>query len=185
MLTTKRLADIAPGVKLKEHLTLCQTGIRLPTLALKLRDVTRSPKQGYDWPHKKDLCPPKFKIKSWKKNFFVAWNYTIVLCVQYADVNEYEIFLSHFHSKLKSNWLCGEACRKLLNFNFSSRIWFSRRDMVLISLLSTLEISVGTVQWFHAKQHNHNKRKDLSLYKWVIYFTFKGIEKSRRDISLI
>ena len=29
-------------------------------LILKLRgDVTRSPKQGYQWPHKKDLCPPK------------------------------------------------------------------------------------------------------------------------------
>ena len=30
------------------------------TLALKPRaDVTRSPKQGYQWPHEKDLCPPK------------------------------------------------------------------------------------------------------------------------------
>ena len=36
------------------------------TLALKPRaDVTRSPKQGYQWPHEKDLCPPKnFKKKS-------------------------------------------------------------------------------------------------------------------------
>ena len=32
-----------------------------PTLALKPRgDVTRSLKQGYQWPHKKDSCPPKF-----------------------------------------------------------------------------------------------------------------------------
>ena len=23
-------------------------------------DVTRSPKQGYQWPHGKDLCPPDF-----------------------------------------------------------------------------------------------------------------------------
>ena len=31
-----------------------------PTLALKPRgDITRSLKQGYQWPHKKDLCPPK------------------------------------------------------------------------------------------------------------------------------
>ena len=38
-----------------------------PTLALKPRgDVTRSPKQGYQWPHKKDSCPPKF-IKKTKK----------------------------------------------------------------------------------------------------------------------
>ena len=35
-----------------------------PTLALKPRgDVTRSPKQGYQWPHKKDSCPPNFKKK--------------------------------------------------------------------------------------------------------------------------
>ena len=37
-----------------------------PTLALKPRgEVTRSPKQGYQWPHKKDSCPPKkiFKKK--------------------------------------------------------------------------------------------------------------------------
>ena len=36
------------------------------TLALKPRgDATRSPKQGYQWPHEKDLCPPKiFKKKS-------------------------------------------------------------------------------------------------------------------------
>ena len=34
------------------------------TLALKPRaDVTRSPKQGYQRPHKKDLCPPKLKKK--------------------------------------------------------------------------------------------------------------------------
>ena len=35
------------------------------TLALKLRaDITRSPKQGYQWPYEKDLCPPKkFKEK--------------------------------------------------------------------------------------------------------------------------
>ena len=40
---------------------LCQACIRLSTLVLKPRgDITRSPKQGYQWPHKKDLCPPNF-----------------------------------------------------------------------------------------------------------------------------
>ena len=34
------------------------------TLALKPKgDVIRSPKQGYQWPHKKDSCPPKFILK--------------------------------------------------------------------------------------------------------------------------
>ena len=32
------------------------------TLALKSRaNVTRSPKQGYQWPHERDLCPQKIK----------------------------------------------------------------------------------------------------------------------------
>ena len=38
-----------------------------PTLALKPRgDITRSPKQGYQWPYKKDSCPPKI-LKKRKK----------------------------------------------------------------------------------------------------------------------
>ena len=33
-----------------------------PTLALKPGgDITRSPKQGYQWPHKKDVDPPEIK----------------------------------------------------------------------------------------------------------------------------
>ena len=47
------------------YIHLLQVWIRLPTLALKPRgDITRSPKQGNQWPHKKDLCPPKIKKKS-------------------------------------------------------------------------------------------------------------------------
>ena len=35
------------------------------TLALKPRgDVTRNPKEGYQWPHEKDLCPPKIFKKT-------------------------------------------------------------------------------------------------------------------------
>ena len=42
-----------------------------PTLTLKPRgDVTRSPKQGYQWPHKKHSCPPKIK----KKKLFTVWS---------------------------------------------------------------------------------------------------------------
>ena len=44
------------------------TQARESTLALKPRDdVTRSPKQGYQWPHKKDSCPTK-NLKKEKKN---------------------------------------------------------------------------------------------------------------------
>ena len=32
------------------------------TLAVKPgADITRTPKQGYKWPHEKELCPPKLK----------------------------------------------------------------------------------------------------------------------------
>ena len=35
-----------------------------PTLDLKpTGDVTRNPKQGYQWPHKNDSCPPKIFLK--------------------------------------------------------------------------------------------------------------------------
>ena len=45
------------------NVCLCQVQIRLPTLALKPGgDVIRSPKQGYQRPHKKDVCPSKKKI---------------------------------------------------------------------------------------------------------------------------
>ena len=64
MLASKRSAGVAPEVNLREcisHICLHQVQIRLPTLVLKPRgDVSRSPKQGYQWPHKKDLCPAIF-----------------------------------------------------------------------------------------------------------------------------
>ena len=47
--------------------TICRPSrqARGPTLALKSKaDVTRSPKLGYQWPHKKDWCPPKIKKKN-------------------------------------------------------------------------------------------------------------------------
>ena len=45
-----------------------------PTLALKPRgDVTRSPKQGYQWPHRKDSCPPK-NLKKKKKKYLIGWH---------------------------------------------------------------------------------------------------------------
>ena len=64
MLAAKRLAGVAPEVNLRECICLHQARIRLPTLALKPRgNVTRSPKQGYQWPHKKESCPPKIFFK--------------------------------------------------------------------------------------------------------------------------
>ena len=54
--------------------------VRESTLALKPRvDVTRIPKQGYQWPHKKVLCPPKFK-KSEKIRKHSSRMYTTHFC---------------------------------------------------------------------------------------------------------
>ena len=46
------------------HMPLLSSNKAEPTLALKPRgDITRSRKQGYQWPHKKDSCPPKIFLK--------------------------------------------------------------------------------------------------------------------------
>ena len=48
-----------------DQICLCQVRIRLPTLALKPRgDVTRSPKQGYQWSHKWTCVNKKIKTTS-------------------------------------------------------------------------------------------------------------------------
>ena len=59
MLTFVQSAGVAPEVNLRiaQVRKLAKNG---STLALKPQvDVTRSPKQGYQWPHEKDLCPQK------------------------------------------------------------------------------------------------------------------------------
>ena len=68
MLAVKRSAGVAPEVNLRNS-AQARKNASESTLALKPRaDVTRSPKQGYQWPNKKDMCPPKnFKKKKEKK----------------------------------------------------------------------------------------------------------------------
>ena len=57
------------------HKCLCQVWIRLLTLAMKpTEDVTRSPKQGYQWPHKRTCVHQNFFLKShiithWKRDY--------------------------------------------------------------------------------------------------------------------
>ena len=40
-------------------------------------DVTRSPKQGYQWPHQKDLCPPKNVLKEEKCLMYWFFPFTL------------------------------------------------------------------------------------------------------------
>ena len=55
MLATKRSAGVTPEVNLRILLHARKTQTKGSTLALKpLSDITRSSKQGYQWPHKQD-----------------------------------------------------------------------------------------------------------------------------------
>ena len=67
MPAAKRSACVAPEVDLRVctlHLPPQKSNKAEPTLALKPRgDVTRNPKHGYQWPTKKDMCPPKTFLK--------------------------------------------------------------------------------------------------------------------------
>ena len=66
------------------HIHFCQVRIRLPTLALKSRgDITRTPKQGYQWPHKKNLCPPKIVLKRCT-NFNPLVNSSLILTSHFS-----------------------------------------------------------------------------------------------------
>ena len=66
MLVAKRLAGVTPEVNLRECV-ICMPLPRMPILALKPKgDVTRSSKQGYQWPHKKQVYSPIFFKKPMK-----------------------------------------------------------------------------------------------------------------------
>ena len=54
-------------------------------------DVTKSPKQGYQWPHKKDLCPPKFKKK--KKLLPILFAESIFLLLEVTRDLQMRVFL--------------------------------------------------------------------------------------------
>ena len=65
MLTTIQSAGVAPEVNLRNPLCAGDKACKRFTLALKPRgDITRSPKQGYQWPNKKEkIFIPKKLIK--------------------------------------------------------------------------------------------------------------------------
>ena len=73
MLALYTVKGVAPEVNLRERILrtpLPSTNKAEPSLALKPRgDVTRSPKQGYQWPHKWACVQQKFKKKKKKMDF--------------------------------------------------------------------------------------------------------------------
>ena len=72
MLALYTSKGVAPEVNLRERISrtpLHSSNKAEPTLALKPRgDVTRSPEQGYQWPHKWTCVQQKFE----KKNYFIV-----------------------------------------------------------------------------------------------------------------
>ena len=93
----KRSAGVAPEVNLKEHATL------VPLLVLESRgNVIRSPKQGYQWPHKKDLCRKIFLFK--KKRVLNRFNYwsQVGITVAPGSIPTLNSFCSSLHKHLLS-----------------------------------------------------------------------------------
>ena len=102
MLAVKRSAGVTPEVNLRNSMQARKHASE-STLALKPRaDVTRSPKQGYQWPHKKHMCPPKI----WKKEVYI-WECAPApwanLCIS-SFIIIYNKNLRGHQQQVKSNW---------------------------------------------------------------------------------
>ena len=75
ILDVTRSAGVALEVDLRKHCTqVVKYTRKRSTLALTLRtEVIKSLKEGYQWPHKKNWCSPKFK----KKSIFKLWSFIL------------------------------------------------------------------------------------------------------------
>ena len=108
MMVTRRSAGVTLEVNLREHVAyicLCKVQIRLPTLALKSTgDITRSPKQGYQWLNKKDLCPPKM-LKNTK--FINGFYYYRYICIVFPMFHKTRLTHSHAAIMIAIAWLIG------------------------------------------------------------------------------
>ena len=72
ILTSIQSAGVTPEVNRRNSLhsgdKACKWGIH-PGFETQRRRCARSPKQGYQWPHEKDLCPPKILKKKKESGF--------------------------------------------------------------------------------------------------------------------
>ena len=96
-LATKRLENVAPEVDLGEctlHLPPQKVNKAKPTLALNPRgDITRNPKQGYQWPQKRTCVSAKKRFKKPKNNAYRI--------VKHCTVNlRSEVFLSPKYKRI-------------------------------------------------------------------------------------
>ena len=71
MLATIQSAGVAPEVILRNNTQVRKHASEKSTLALKPKaDFARRPKQGYQWPHEKDLCQLFISSKNLLKKSF-------------------------------------------------------------------------------------------------------------------
>ena len=104
---------VTPEVNLRErilHMPPSSANKAEPTLALKPRgDVTRIPKQGYQWPHKWTCVQQKFFLKTKKHlrtrpfcdlNFSTLKDSYVALCIQ-SNINKSIINIDKF---IKEFW---------------------------------------------------------------------------------
>ena len=72
MLAVKRSAGVPPEMNLKErtpHTPPPSSNKAVNSDFESHLDVTRSPKQGYQWPIKKDMCPPEVRKTRYSVEF--------------------------------------------------------------------------------------------------------------------
>ena len=87
------------------------------TLALKPRaDITRSPKQGYKWSHRKDSCPPIFEKIICK----VHWSKNMFWCFLVKTYRHSFVGFAHW---MANNWFpLGRSSWRNSTYNLTSKL---------------------------------------------------------------
>ena len=99
MLTSIQSAGVTPEVNLRNSTQTRKCASKKSTLALKpTADVTTSPKQGYQWPHEKDMCSPKIKKRKrskWPKFILIP----VFVATEKAEI--LQLLIIEFHAQIK------------------------------------------------------------------------------------
>ena len=75
-----------PEVNLRNSIQTRKHTSKKTTLAIKPNaDITRSPKQGCQWPHKKDICPPTIKKSPVLLEIHKMYYMYHIICVLYHE----------------------------------------------------------------------------------------------------
>ena len=118
------------------------------TLALKSwAEVTRSPKQGYQWPHKKDLCPPRIYSRKKEKRY------------QIKEILK-QIFLIKKETYVPWMWLSAYYCLQAINQSPSPSVY--------MLLYWRLKLEIYVIYFKRWLGHNNNSAIPLKSLPWGI-----------------